>query len=143
LIVYFDTAAILPIVIEEPASAVASRLWDDADRVVSSRLVYAEGRAALAMAYRTNRVDLRQLRTAVGDFETLHDQLDVVEVTDSVVRDAGALAEQFSLRGYDAVHLASARLINDPELVLAAGDQSLLAGARAIGIATANLVGRS
>jgi uncharacterized protein len=67
----------------------------------------------------------------------------VVEVTDSVVRDAGALAEQFSLRGHDAVHLASARLINDPELVLAAGDQSLLAGARAIGIATANLVGRS
>ena len=57
MIVYFDTSAILPIVIEEPSSAVASRLWDEADRVVSSRLVYAEGRAALAMARRMNRID--------------------------------------------------------------------------------------
>jgi len=46
--VYFDTSAIVPIVIEEPSSKVASRLWDEADRVVSSCLVYAEGRAASA-----------------------------------------------------------------------------------------------
>ena len=133
----------LPIVIEEPWSRVASRLWDEADRVVSSRLVYAEGRAALALARRMNRVDARQLRTAVGDFKALHDQLDIVEVTEGLVRGAGALAEQFALRGYDAVHLASARLVNDPEMVLAAGDEALLSAARAVGIATANLIGQS
>ena len=143
MIVYFNTSAILPIVIEEPSSAVASRLWDEADRVVSSRLVYAEGRAALAMARRMSRVDARQLRAAVRDFEALHDQLDIVEVTEGLVRGAGALAEQFALRGYDAFHLASARLVNDREMVLAAGDQSLLCAARAVGIATANLIGQS
>jgi predicted nucleic acid-binding protein len=111
--------------------------------VVSSRLVYAEGRAALAMAYRLKRVDEDELRTAVEDFETLHRQLDMVEVTESLVRDAGSLAEQFSLRGYDAVHLASARLVHDPDTVLAAGDKNLLEAAQALGIATANFTSQS
>ena len=139
MIVYFDTSAIVPIIIEEPSSTVASRFWDEADRVVSSRLIYAEGRAALAMARRMNRIGDRGLRDAVEQFETLHDQLDLIEVTEGVVRDAGALAERLSLRGYDAVHLASARLVNDPEMVLTASDQSLLASAGTLGIATAPL----
>jgi uncharacterized protein len=142
LIVYFDTSAIVPLVIEEPSSIVASRLWDEADRVVSSRLVYAEGRAALAMARRLDRIDEGGLREAVDDFESLHDQLDVIEITEGLIREAGGLAEQLSLGGFDAVHLASARLVNDPEMVLAAGDQSLLAAARSIGIATADLAHR-
>lgn len=136
---YFDTSAIVPIVIDEPSSAVASRLWDEADRVVSSRLVYAEGRAVLAMARRLDRIDERELREAVDNFESLHDQLDVIEVTERIIREAGGLAEQLSLRGYDAVHLASARLVDDAEMVLAAGDQSLLVAAQAIGLSTADL----
>jgi uncharacterized protein len=139
LIVYFDTSAIVPIVIEEPSSTVASRLWDEADRVVSSRLVYPEARAALAMARRFERIDERGLREAVGDFESLHSQLDLIEITEGLVREAGELAEQLNLRGADAVHLASARLVDDPDMVLAAGDQSLLAAARAVGMATADL----
>ena len=140
---YFDTSAIVPIVIDEPSSTVASRLWDEADRVVSSRLVYAEGRAALAMARRLDRIDERGLREAVEGFEGLHDQLDVIEVTEGIIREAGGLAEQLGLRGHDAVHLASARLVNDAETVLAAGDQSLLVAARAIGLATADLTRQS
>jgi predicted nucleic acid-binding protein len=139
VIVYFDTSAIVPIVIEEASSLGASRLWDDADRVVSSRLVYAEGRAALATARRMDRLEEDELRAAVGDFESLYEQLDIVEVTPGLVLDAGSLAERFGLRGYDAVHLASARLVRDPDLVLAAGDLNLLDAARALGIATSNL----
>jgi len=143
LIVYFDTSALLPIVIEESTSATASRLWDDADRVVSSRLVYVEGRAALAMARHMRRLDERQLRTAVEGFEAVHEQLDIIEVTENLIGQAGSLAEQFGLRGYDAVHLASARVVNDPELILAAGDHTLIGAARAAGIATADLSSRS
>jgi uncharacterized protein len=139
VIVYFDTSGIVPIIIEEASSLAASRLWDDADRVVSSRLVYAEGRAALAMARRMDRLVADGLRTAVRDFESLHGQLDIVEVTPRLVHDAGSLAERFALRGYDAVHLASAQLVQDPDLVLAAGDLSLLKAAQALGLATSNL----
>jgi predicted nucleic acid-binding protein len=143
LIVYFDTSAIVPVIIEEPASSAASRLWHEADRVVSSRLLYAEGRAALAMAHRMNRIDAQGLRAAVEELEALHEQLDLVEVTASLVREAGALAEKFALRGYDAVHVASAQLVNDPETVFAAGDRDLLAAARAAGISTADLTSHS
>jgi predicted nucleic acid-binding protein len=143
VIVYFDTSAIVPIVIEEASSLTASRLWDDADRVLSCRLVYAEGRAALAMARRMDRLEEDELRTAVQDFESLHDQLDLVEVTPGLVHDAGSLAERFALRGYDAVHLASAQLVHDPDLVLAAGDLNLLKAAQALGIATSNLQNRT
>jgi predicted nucleic acid-binding protein len=139
LILYFDTSAIVPIVIEDPSSTVASRLWDEAERVVSSRLLYAEGRAALAMARRLGRIDERELRAAVDIFESVHDQLDLVEVTEGLIREAGGLAEQLGLRGNGAVHLASARLIDDAEMVLAAADHSLLVAARAIGLATADL----
>lgn len=136
---YFDTSAMVPIMVEEPSSQVASRLWDDADRVVSCRLVYAEARAALAMAHRMERIDEDQLRQAVDDFEVLHDQLDVVEVTEALVRAAGDLAERFGLRGYDGVHLASARLVGDEDLVFATGDRALVSAAQAVGISTANL----
>lgn len=143
MIVYFDTSAIVPIIIEEPSSPAASRLWDEADRVVSSRLVYAECRAALALAHRMGRMGDDELQTAVQDFESLHQQLDTVEVTESLVRGAGSLAQQFALRGYDAVHLASAQLVHDPDMVLAAGDKSLLEAARSLGIATSNLESRA
>jgi predicted nucleic acid-binding protein len=139
LIVYFDTSAIVPLIIEEPSSEAASRLWDHADRVVSSRLVYVEGRAALAMARRMHRLGDSELRAAIGDFESICEQLDVVEVTDRLVRQAGELAQDLALRGYDAVHLASARAVTDEDLVLAAGDVGLLSAADALGIATANL----
>lgn len=141
MIVYFDTSALVPIVVEEASSGAAARLWDEAERVLSSRLVYAEGRAALAMARRMNRLEEGELRTAVEDFETLHGQLDLVEVTEGVVGDAGALAERFALRGYNAVHLASAVLVQDPDLVLATGDLSLLDAAPSLGLATADLRG--
>jgi predicted nucleic acid-binding protein len=139
LIVYFDTSALVPVVIEEPASQAASRLWDAADRVVSSRLVYPEGRAALAMAFRLERIGARGLRSAVAQFERLHAQLDIVDTTGEIARSAGVLAQQFGLRGYDAVHLASARAVGDSELVLAAGDRALVTAARTLGVATANL----
>lgn len=143
MIIYFDTSAIVPLVIEEASSLGASRLWDEADRVASSRLVYAEARAALAMARRMDRIDDDQLRTAVQDFESLHEQLDIVEITERLVRDAGSLAQQYALRGYDAVHLASAQVLHDPDMVLASGDQHLLAAAQALGIATTTFDGWS
>ncbi len=52
MIVYFDTFAFIPLIIEEPSSESCKRLWNEATRVVSVRLHYAEARAALARAQR-------------------------------------------------------------------------------------------
>ena len=72
-------------------------------------------------------------------FESLHGQFHLVEVTELLVRSAGELADQFDLRGSDAVHLASLQAVADPDVVLAAGAQGLPVAAAPIGIAVANL----
>jgi len=143
LIAYFDTSAMVPIVIEESTSEVAARLWDAAERVVSSRLIYVEARAALSLAHRMGRLDARSRREAVRSLDVLVADLDVVEVTDMLVRHAGMLAESQALGCYDAIHLASAELVNDGEVVLVTGDQDLIEAAVNLGLGTANLHGAS
>ena len=139
MIAYFDTSAVVPLVVAEAGSARAATLWDGADRAVSVRLVYPEGRAALAQAQRLGRLTVRQLRAAVREFEARYLELDLVELDDVLARRAGHLAELYGLRGYDAVHLAAADRVRDPDLVVVAGDRELLTAAAAEGMATSLL----
>ncbi|MCA1703791.1 MAG: type II toxin-antitoxin system VapC family toxin [Actinobacteria bacterium] len=139
MIAYFDTSAVLPLAVAEAGSARAATLWDGADRAVSVRLVYPEGRAALAQAQRLGRLTVRQLRAAVREFEARYQELDLVELDDVLARRAGHLAELHGLRGYDAVHLAAADRVRDLDLVVVAWDRALLTAAAAEGIATSSL----
>lgn len=139
MIAYFDTSAFVPLVIDEPASRGAQQLWDAADRIVSARLVYPEARAALARARTLKRVTPTQLRAAVEQVDDLMTQIVVVELTATLAREAGELAERMSLRGYDAVHLAAARTVHDEDLVVATNDVTLRNAASRTGLATATL----
>ncbi len=139
MIAYFDTSAVVPLLIAEPGSARAGSLWDSADRVVSVRLVYPETRAALAQAERLGRLTARHLRVAVTELDSLFEEIDLVEVDDALARRAGELAEVRRLRGYDAVHLAAADRIRDPNVVVIAGDSALLDAATAEGMTIAEL----
>ncbi len=140
MIAYFDTSAVVPLLVAEPGSARATTLWEGADRVVSVRLVYPEARAALAQAWLLGRMTTGQLRDAVTELESRYEELDLVDVDDGLVRRAGELAEAHSLRGYDAVHLAAADRLRDPDLVVVAGDRALLDAATGEGMAIAGVV---
>ena len=139
MISYFDTSALVPLIVAEPGSSAARELWDGASRVASVRLVYPEARAALAQAHRGRRLTARQLRRAVTSLDALCAQLDVVDIDDDLARRAGELAEVHGLRGYDAVHLAAADRLRDDELVLAAGDRELIVAAQRLGMHTATV----
>ena len=91
------------------------------------------------MARRLGRTDEADLGAALEISEGLHDQLDLIEISETLIREAGRLAEQLALGGYDAVHVASAILIDDADMALATGDRSPLRSAQAIGLATADL----
>ncbi len=140
MIAYFDTSAVVPLLIAEPGSARAASLWDGADRVVSVRLLYPEARAALAQAERLGRLTAGQLRDAVTELDSLFEEIDLIEVDDGLTRRAGELAEIRQLRGYDAVHLAAADRVRDPNVVVIAGDSALLDAAAAEGMAVAELL---
>ncbi|MDY7101802.1 MAG: type II toxin-antitoxin system VapC family toxin [Actinomycetota bacterium] len=137
MIADFGTSSIIPLLIDEPSSSVREGLWDDATRVVSVRLLHAESRAALARARRLDRLAPHELRAAAIDLERTVEQIDHVEVTDALVREAGELAEAHGLRGYDAVHLAAALSLTDAELVFVTGDRALADAATDLLMSTA------
>lgn len=83
-------------------------LWETGLAAASSILSYPEGRAALAAARRIGRLSAATHRTALHDFEDLHHELALLGVDLILARYAGKLADELELRGYEAVHLASA-----------------------------------
>ncbi|MEX1008258.1 MAG: type II toxin-antitoxin system VapC family toxin [Acidimicrobiia bacterium] len=130
-IIYFDASAFVKLVVEEDGSDLAARLWDGCDAALSSRLAYPEVRAALAAAGRNQQLSARDLASAEEGWEEFWAATRPVELTEAVGRHAGSLAGAHGLRGADAVHLASALAIGDPELVVAAWDERLRDGAHA------------
>ena len=138
MIAYFDTSALIPLLVDERGSERASRLWDVADNVVAVRLIYAEARAALAQGTRLGRLAAADLATAIDALEGLYANLDLLEVDERLVRRAGELAQHHALRGYDAVHLAAAERIRDDTTVIVAGDRDLCTAARTLGMAVAD-----
>lgn len=72
----------------------------------------------------------------------LWQEFDVIGAYDHVVERAADLAHQLGLRGYDAVHTASADQITDRDLVVASGERKLLDACAALGLATANTNGQ-
>ncbi len=137
MIAYFDTSALIPLVIGEPASSACSRLWNEATRVVSTRLIYPEARAALAQAQRMSRLTAVELKQAVDELDSIALEIGYIEVSAELAVSAGDLAQAHGLRGYDAVHLASAVLVNDEEIALVTGDRQLASAAQSIGISVA------
>jgi hypothetical protein len=133
-IVYFDSSALVKLVVEEDGSDVAAALWDGADAVISSGLAYPEVRAALAAARRDERISARSLRTAKEEWEQFWGALAIVESRRSVLVDAGGVAERYRLRGYDAVHLASAMTIPSPHMLMAVWDDRLRGAAFEAGL---------
>ncbi len=87
------------------------------------------------MAQRVGRIDVGALRDAVRAIDDLYPELRIIGIDDALARSAGELAERHGLRGYDAVHLASAISIEDSRLVMVTWDEDLAAAALACGTA--------
>jgi uncharacterized protein len=134
LIGYFDSSALVKLLIEEEGSNDAASLWDGADAVLCSRVGYPEVRAALASAHRAHRLTDDQLQQARGTWEDFWHALRLVELTGRVAQRAGDLSEEHALSGADAVHLASAELLAPDEPVVATWDSRLHAAASALGL---------
>ena len=113
-------------------------LWDRAALLVSSQLVYPEARAALAAAARAGRIDESAHVSAAATLEDLYAQLRIIAIDEPLARQAGDLAGQHALRGYDAVHLACALRLEGDDNLLATWDNALNAAARATGRLIAN-----
>ena len=75
--------------------------------MATSVVAYAEMRAALARLRRQGALTASKLTSAKREFDEQWPTYLTLEATDSVCRVAGELAEKYSLRGFDSIHLAS------------------------------------
>lgn len=115
----------------------AAALWSDTQPVATSILAYPEGRAALAAAHRAGRLTEAQHSRALAEFEDLRRDLISIGLDEELAGRAGGLAEEFELRGYDAVHLASALELGE-DTVLITWDADLRRAAGRAGLAVAD-----
>ena len=137
MLAYFDTSAVVPLIIAEPASERCAQLWDAADLVVTSALTLVEVHAALALAQRMGRIDDARRRAALAVFDERWTAMAHVAPSEAIIRTAADLTATHGLRGYDAMHCATALAVDTQDFVAVSGDRKLLGAWSALGIPTA------
>jgi predicted nucleic acid-binding protein len=104
---YLDTSSLVKLFVEEAGSDEVRELVGEATVVTTSIVAYAETRATLARLRRSRDLTPGGLARAKRDFEAQWPSFLALDVSPSLSREAGELAERYALRGFDALHLAS------------------------------------
>ena len=123
---YFDSSALVKLIVEEPESSVLDS-WIEAEdvRVVSSDLARAETMRAVRRYWPELTVEAR----------SLFDSVTCVRMTLEIVERA-ALLDPPGLRSLDAIHLATALELRNEVEGLVTYDERLARAARESGIPT-------
>lgn len=136
MIVYADTSTLAKLYLLEDGSVEIRNLVAAASATTTSVVAYAETRVAMARAFRNGRLDERGLETARQKFEAEWPTTPTVEVSNEILREAGDLGDRYPIRGFDAIHLASAKQVlslGEDEIVFSTADQRLRQAAIAEG----------
>jgi hypothetical protein len=133
-VIYFDSSALVKLLIAEEGSELVEELWDGCDAAVSSRLAYPEVCAVLAAAQRNNLFSRKEISHAESTWELYWEAMRLIELNAEVAKNAGAIARSSNLRGADSVHLASALVVGIDDLIVAVWDRQLHAASIAVGL---------
>jgi predicted nucleic acid-binding protein len=128
MILYLDTSALVKRYVAEVGTALVSEAIAGAEVVGTSVISRAEMAAALSKAVRVGTLNYEAAASALQVFRSEWPALVRVQVTEMLVARADALAWERGLRGYDAVHLASALMWGEAmgvEVTLTTFDQRL------------------
>ncbi|MBW1996521.1 MAG: type II toxin-antitoxin system VapC family toxin [Deltaproteobacteria bacterium] len=139
MILYLDTSALVKRYFREPCSDEVLSRWKSATLIVTSFVAYAETMASIYRKKReTNLADLL-IRRIVDSFQEDWESFIRVEVNAELNRYIGRLVERHPLRGFDAIHLASAILIHErlhEDFLFVCFDERLNGSARSEGLET-------
>ncbi len=94
--------------VREPGTSETKDRVDASSIVAVSRVAYPEARAALARRRRENAITKAAMARAVSALDRDLARLVIVELSAKIAKSAGDLVERRALRGFDAIHLASA-----------------------------------
>ena len=113
MIAYLDSSALVKLYIQEPGSSEVRALINEARIVATSRVACIEVRAGFARKLREGGLLQEEHSQVVENFKEDWEKYFVVEVSEDVARLGGRLVEKHPLRGFDAIHLASALLLKE------------------------------
>lgn len=103
---YLDTSSLVKLYVAESGSDIVRRQVERATVVATSMVAYPEARAALARRRRERALSPAAFTAAKRTFEADWPKYLAVQVTEGLCKDAGQLAERYTLRACDCVHLA-------------------------------------
>ena len=137
MILYLDASALVKRYVAEPGSAAVESLIGGAQAVGTGVLSRAEVAAALAKAACAGLLTRESAAKALQAFTADWEHMIRLQVSEPLVARAAALAWEHGLRGYDAVHLATAlvwrEMLGGPVSV-ATYDRELWRSAQASGL---------
>ena len=131
---YLDTSALLKRFVAEPGTDVVNTLVSRHGPVATAKIAYAEAHAAFARRHRAGNLSGPQYALTCRRFEHEWQTWVRIDLDDDVLALARDMVRRHPLRGFDAIHLASAlalRISTGEDLSFAAADGSLLNAARA------------
>ncbi len=137
MIVYLDASALVKRYVAEAGSDEVAALVDTASVVGTSIISRAEVAAALAKASRMQGVPRHEAEAALRAFDAEWTALARVQMSEMLVARAAVVAWDHGLRGYDAVHLATAVFWQDmvgERVSVATFDLQLWRAARTTGL---------
>jgi uncharacterized protein len=137
VILYLDTSSLVKLYVSEKETPATKQLVGAMEVIATSRLAYVEARAAFARKRRERGVGPKDYRNIVQNLDNDRESYFVVDISDTLVKMAGQLAEKHALRGYDAIHLASAltlRREGDQPVAFSCFDGRLSVAARGEGL---------
>jgi predicted nucleic acid-binding protein len=141
--IYLDTSALVKRFVAEAASDRVRRLIVTEASVATSKIAYAEIYSGLTTKWRENDLSKSDYALACRQFETDWEAYVRVDLDDEILLIARDLIQRHPLRGFDAVHLASAvylqKALGDP-ISFVAADKRLLEAAHQESLATVDVV---
>jgi len=139
LILYLDTSALVKRYFEEPHSIEVAEQWQKADEIATSSVAYAEALASFHRKSREAALDAETLDTISNNFRSDWQTLIRIQVTDELNTYVDRALVAHALRGFDAIHLASAMILRESfleSLLFICYDQRLTQAAKSEGIKT-------
>ena len=139
MILYLDTSALVKRYIAEPGTIEVSESIFASGAVGTSIISRVETIAALARAIRVGVLDHDAASSAAQVFRSEWQGFIRIQATETLVARADRLAGELGLRGYDAIHLASAIIWNEnmaAEMHLATFDRRLWEAAKKLDLQT-------
>ena len=135
MILYLDTSSLVKLYLEEAHSGSVRQWVTEAELVATCRVAYPETLSALTRRCRNGDLSRRDFDLLVRCFT---DEWGSYAALDFDELEAGRLVKEHGLRGFDAVHLAAAKTLKNPDqpvsLAFASFDANLNRAAAAEGL---------